>query len=106
MAHARAQGYSADPADEGHAPYHGYYYKLSTRQGLAASGGVRDYLVGGHLSGGFALIAFPATWGDSGVMTFIVNQNGIVYQKNFGPDTAKLAAAIAEFNPDMSWKTR
>jgi hypothetical protein len=106
MAHARAEGYSSNPADEGHAPYHGYYYKILTRQGAAAPGGAHDYLVGGHMAGGFALIAFPAIWGDSGVMTFIVNQNGIVYQKNLGPDTVKIAAAITEFNPDLSWKTR
>ena len=106
MAHARAEGYSDNPPDQEHAPYHGYYYRILTRQGPAASGGARDYVVDGHMTGGFALIAFPATWGDSGVMSFIVNQNGIVYQKNLGADTAKTAAAITEFNPDISWKTR
>jgi hypothetical protein len=106
MAHARAEGYSSNPADEGRAPYHGYYYRILTRQGAMAPGGARDYLVEGHMTGGFALVAFPATWGDSGVMTFIVNQSGIVFQKNLGPDTAKIAATITEFNPDLSWKTR
>ena len=106
MAHARAEGYSGNPPDPEHAPYHGYYYRILTRQGPAASGGARDYIVDGHMTGGFALIAFPATWGDSGVMTFIVNQNGIVYRKNLGADTAKTAVAITEFNPDISWKTR
>ena len=106
MAHAHAEGYSYNPPDAEHAPYHGYYYKILIRQGAAAPGGARDYVVDGHMTGGFALVAFPATWGDSGVMTFIVNQNGIVYQKNLGADTAKLAAAITEFNPDYSWKTR
>ncbi len=85
MAHARAEGYSGDAPDEAHAPYHGYYYRILTRQGAAAPGGARDYLVDGHMTGGFALIAFPATWGDSGVMSFIVNQNGIVYQKISDP---------------------
>lgn len=106
MAHARAQGYSSNPAEEGRAPYHGYYYRILTRQGPAAPGGARDYLVDGHMTHGFALIAFPATWGDSGVMTFIISQNGIVYQKNLGPETAKIASAITAFNPDLSWRTR
>lgn len=106
MAHAHTEGYSYNPPDTEHAPYHGYYYRILLRQGAAAAGGARDYVVDGHMTGGFALVAFPATWGDSGVMTFIVNQNGIIYQKNLGPDTTKLAAAISEFNPDFSWKTR
>jgi hypothetical protein len=107
MAHARAEGYGiGDSANEPPQPYHGYFYKTLTRQGPAAPGGARDYIANGHMTGGFALIAFPAKYGDSGIMTFIVSQNGIVYQKNLGRDTATRAAAIAEFNPDMSWKTR
>ncbi len=105
MAHARAEGYGHH-AKGVHAPYHGYFYKILTRQGAATPGGVRDYMADGHMTGGFALIAFPATYGNSGVTTFIVNQDGIVYEKNLGPDTAKVAASITEFNPDLTWKTR
>jgi hypothetical protein len=105
MAHARAEGY--DAADtEPRAPYHGYFYKILTRQGAAASGGARDYIVNGHLTEGFALVAYPAKYGDSGVMTFVINQAGIVFEKNLGPNTATVAPAIAEFNPDMTWMTR
>jgi hypothetical protein len=104
MAHARAEGY--DSADVPHAPYHGYFYKVLTRQGAEAPGGARDYIAGGHMTAGFALIAFPAKYGDSGVMTFVVNQAGIVFEKDLGPNTASVATAIAEFNPDATWKTR
>jgi hypothetical protein len=106
MAKARAEGYGAQAGSEAPQPYHGYFYRILTRQGPAAPSGAHDYIVNGHMTGGFALIAIPAKYGDSGIMTFIVNQNGIVYQKNLGRDTATLAAAITEFNPDMSWKTR
>lgn len=109
MARARAEGYgssadSGDAASTQHAPYHGYHYAILTRQGAAAPGGAKDYIVDGHMVGGFALIAFPATYGDSGVKTFIVNQDGIVYEKDLGPDTATIAKAITEFNPDAGWK--
>jgi len=104
MAHARAEGY--DSGDEPHAPYHGYFYKVLTRQGAAAPGGARDYIVSGHMTAGFALIAFPAKYGDSGVMTFVVNKAGIVFEKDLGPNTPSVATAIAEFNPDATWKTR
>jgi hypothetical protein len=104
MAHARAEGY--DSGSEPHAPYHGYFYKVLTRQGAAAPGGARDYIVGGHMTAGFALIAFPAKYGDSGVMTFVVDKAGIVFEKDLGPHTASVANAIAEFNPDATWKTR
>jgi len=106
MAHARAEGYAAQSESGGRVPYHGYFYKILTRQGASAPGGARDYLADGHMSGGFALVAFPATYGDSGVMTFVVNQDGIVFEKNLGPNTAALASAIAAFDPDRSWKTR
>jgi hypothetical protein len=107
MAHARAEGYDDGdhPDQDKHAPYQGYFYKILTRQGAAAPGGARDYVVNGHMTGGFALIAFPAAYGDSGVMTFVVNQDGIVFEKNLGPDTAIVAGAIAEFNPDITWRT-
>jgi len=93
----RAEGY--DSADVPHAPYHGYFYKVLTRQGAEAPGGARDYIAGGHMTAGFALIAFPAKYGDSGVMTFVVNQAGIVFEKDLGPNTASVATAIAESIP-------
>jgi len=102
VASARAEGY--DTAGEGDGkPYHGYRYKILTRQGKAASGGARDYVAKGHMIGGFALLAFPARYGDSGIMTFIVSHDGVVYQKNLGPETATVAGAISEFNPDQGW---
>jgi hypothetical protein len=107
MASARAEGY-AKPDAQGqvqHAPYHGYFYKILTRQGPAAPGGARDYIAGGHMTGGFALIAFPAKYRDSGVMTFIISQDGVVFEKDLGRDTATIAAGMTEFNPDRSWKT-
>lgn len=103
MASARAEGYDANDTQSERAPYHGYYYKILTRQGEHASGGARDYIVKGHMIGGFATVAFPATYGDSGVMTFIVNQDGVVYEKNLGPDTAQTAGQMTEFDPDPSW---
>jgi hypothetical protein len=104
VARARAEGYRRPPAPRP-IPYHGYYYRILTRQGANAPGGARDYLVNGHMRGGFALLAFPAKHGSSGVMTFLVNQIGIVYQKNLGPDTAALAARITAFDPDPTWTT-
>ena len=88
MAHARAEGYGHH-AKGVHAPYHGYFYKILTRQGAVTPGGTRDYVADGHMTGGFALIAFPATYGNSGVMTFIVNQDGIVYEKISDPTRQK-----------------
>ncbi len=105
VAHARAEGYAGKDSKKGPSPYHGYVYRIITRQGAHAPGGARDYRVDGHLTGGFALLAFPAKWGDSGIMTFMVNQDGIVFEKNLGPQTARLARAITEFDPDLSWQT-
>ncbi|MGE5170177.1 MAG: DUF2950 domain-containing protein [Rudaea sp.] len=93
---AKEEGYRAQP-------YHGYYYRILTRQGASARGGAYDYVVDGKMIGGFALVAYPALWGASGVMTFIVNHDGIVYQKNLGPKTAAIAGAMARFDPDSSW---
>jgi len=105
MAAARAEGYggSDQQAPGQNQPYHGYFYKILERQGPDAPGGARNYLVGGHMTAGFALLAFPAKYGDSGVTTFIVNQDGLVYEKDLGRDTATVAAAITEFNPDLTW---
>ncbi len=96
MASARAEGYERQP-------YHGYYYKILKAQGKDAPGGAYSYLAGKRMIGGFALVAFPAQYGVSGVMTFIVNQDGVVYQKNLGRDTARIARTMTVFNPDPSW---
>ena len=102
MVSARAEGY--DTATGERTPYQGYFYKILTRQGGAAPGGAYDYLAKGHMIGGFALVAFPARWADSGVMSFLINQDGVIYEKNLGPDSAAAARAMTEFNPDESWR--
>jgi Protein of unknown function (DUF2950) len=84
-------------------PYHGYYFKILTRQGPHARGGPYDYVINGNMIAGFALVAFPDKWGSSGVMTFVVNQQGRVYERNLGPETASIAGAIDEYNPDPTW---
>jgi hypothetical protein len=85
-------------------PYHGYYYRVLTQQGPTAPGGTLDYVVHGRMIGGFALIAYPAQYGNSGVMTFLVNHQGIVYEKDLGPDTARLALGTVAFSPDGTWQ--
>ena len=99
---ARAEGYLQSDAPRG-APYHGYIYRLITRQGPQAPGGAYEYMVNGELLGGFALIAFPADYGSSGIMTFIVNHEGVVYSRDLGPHTEHVAMGIVEFNPDAMW---
>lgn len=103
MVHAQAQGYSTKSGGA-RSPYHGYYYRILTRQGEAAKGGAYDYIVNGRMIGGFALVAFPARYGVSGIMTFIINHDDVVYQKDLGPETAEMAK-MTSFNPDPSWKT-
>jgi Protein of unknown function (DUF2950) len=98
---ASKEGYKAG---EGRSPYHGYYYKIITQQGPHAPGGAAHYVVNGKMIGGFALVAYPADYRNSGVMTFIVNHAGTVYQKDLGPDTARLAEKITSFDPDSTWK--
>ena len=83
--------------------YHGYYYRILKRQGAGAPGGAYDYLVKGKMKGGFALIAMPAEYGNSGIMTFMVNHDGTVFQKDLGPNTTKVAAKIDAFAPDQGW---
>ena len=100
IAEATAQGYRPGG---GRTPFHGYYFKILTKQGPAAPGGQVDYIVRGKMIGGFALVAYPAEYRNSGVMTFIVNHTGNVFQKDLGPDTAKLAERMTSFNPDQSW---
>ena len=102
---ARAQrGLCARRATRKAEPYHGYIYRVLKGQGPDAHGGAYDYMVGDKMLGGFALIASPAEYGTSGVMSFIVNHDGVVYSKDLGPDTSKAAAEIQAFNPDKSWK--
>jgi hypothetical protein len=101
VAEATAQGYRAGG---GRAPFHGYYFKILTKQGAAAPGGELEYVVHGKMIGGFALVAYPAEYRNSGVMTFIVNHAGTVFQKDLGPDTAKLAERMSAFNPDKTWQ--
>jgi DUF2950 family protein len=103
FADARAEGYLQPGTPRG-SPYHGYIYRLLTRQGPQAPGGAYDYMVNGELLGGFGLIAFPAEYGSSGVMTFIVNHDGVVYSRDLGPHTEQVAMGIVEFNPDSMWK--
>lgn len=103
LAAAADEGY-AHPGAQSLAPYHGYYYRILTRQGKAAPGGARDYIVRGKLIGGFAVLAYPARYRASGVMTFVIDDAGVIYQKNLGPNTRAAAASIVAFDPDESWK--
>jgi hypothetical protein len=80
------------------------YYRILTGQGKHAPGGVKKYLVNGKMTGGFAFVAYPAEYRDSGVMTFIVNRDGIVYQKDLGPNTATRARILSLYDPDATWK--
>jgi len=96
-------GESFVPKDAG-AGYHGYRYRILTAQGPAAKGGARSYLIGKHMVSGYALLAWPVKYGTTGVMSFIVNQEGVVYERDLGPQTEKAAAAIKAFNPDGDWK--
>jgi hypothetical protein len=103
FAEARAEGYQLGTAAGG-TPYYGYRYKILTSQGPAAMGGAYDYIVGGNMLSGVGMIAYPAQHGFSGVMSFIVNHDGVVYQKDLGPETASVAAAMPVFNPDDTWQ--
>jgi hypothetical protein len=84
-------------------PYFGYYFRILTRQGKHAPGGRYDYVINGNMIGGFALVAFPADYGNTGIMTFLVSHHGKVYQKDLGPRTAEIAKAMQEYNPDATW---
>ena len=104
VAQARTAGYRPGAPHLEPRPYYGYFFRILTRQGPRAPGGAKDYIVNGHMTGGFALVAYPAIHGDSGIMTFIVDQDGIVYEKNLGAGTKRIAAAIADYNPDETWQ--
>ena len=100
MAKAAKEGYTGRALS----PYHGYYYKILKAQGKHASGGAYSYVVKGMMMGGFALVAYPAEYGSSGIMTFIVNQEGVVYQKDLGKKTRKIAEAMTLYDPDETWQ--
>jgi DUF2950 family protein len=102
VAQARRKGYKRAAGKP--MPYHGYYYKMLTGQGADAPDGAYDYVVRGKMIGGFALVTYPAQYGSSGIMTFIVNHDGVVYEKDLGPNTAATAQSMTKFNPDKTWK--
>jgi hypothetical protein len=97
---AKALGYSRSDKPQ---PFNGYYYKMLTEQGSAAKGGAKDYVAGGRMTGGFAVLAWPAKYRDSGIMTFIVGKDGVVYEKDLGENSADAAATIAAYNPGEGW---
>jgi hypothetical protein len=101
LVYATAEGYKAKP--DAHAPFQGYFFKILTKQGTHAPGGAKDYIVDGKMAGGFAFVAYPAEYGNSGVMTFIINQDGVLLQKDLGKTTTEQATAMNEFDPDPSW---
>ena len=105
FAAAHAGGYGEAAIGGTREPYHGYYFRILTRQGTHAPGGARDFVVGGRMTRGFALVAYPAVYGDSGIMTFIVSQDDIVYEKNLGTQTEAIARRLAQYDPDPSWRT-
>lgn len=106
VANAREEGYmqKRKEGEHGPRPFHGYYFRILKQQGPSAPGGKFNYVINGNMVAGHALVAYPAKWGVSGVMTFIVNQRGRVYQKNLGPKTGEIARRMKEYNPDLTWK--
>ena len=103
LARAAEEGYAFRKGEKP-VPYHGYYFKILKRQGSNAPGGELDYMVGGKMVGGFGLLAYPAEYGVSGIMTFVVNQQGIVYEKDLGAGTKEIAKATIKYDPDKTWK--
>jgi hypothetical protein len=104
VAAATEEGYALKGGEEGPRPYHGYYYRLLTAQGPAAPGGEMEYLAQGKLIGGFAVVAWPAEYGNSGLKTFMVSHQGVVYEKDMGEGTDALARTMTVFNPDGTWQ--
>lgn len=102
VAYASAEGYAGNT--QAPQPFHGYLYRILTKQGEKAHGGAREYVVNGTMTGGFAILAYPAEYGNSGAMSFLINQDRVVFEKNLGENTADLAKAITAFNPDDTWK--
>jgi hypothetical protein len=103
VASAVAEGYVKDQ-NGAPTPYHGYYYRILTRQGKNGPGGAKSYIVNGKMTQGFAFVAYPAEYRSSGVMTFIVTEDGVVYQKDLGKKTDVLAKAVKQYNPDSTWE--
>jgi hypothetical protein len=101
-AFATAEGYSVKP--DSHMPFHGYYFHMLSRQGSHAQGGAKDYVLDGKMVGGFAFVAYPAEYRNSGVMTFIINADGVLLEKDLGNSTTEIATSMTEFDPDASWK--
>lgn len=104
VAKATKEGYTRKKPGEKPSPYHGYYYKILKAQGEKAPGGAYDYVVNGKMIGGFALVAYPAEYGNSGVMTFVVNHEGAVYQKDLSKETEKIVSVLKKYDPDKTWK--
>jgi hypothetical protein len=104
IARATEEGYSFKKKGEKSLPYHGYYFKILKHQGSNAPGGELDYIVDGRMVAGFGLVAYPAEYGVSGIMTLIVNQQGIVHEKDLGPKTEEIAKAMKKYDPDKTWK--
>jgi hypothetical protein len=104
VAAAVAEGYTSKKEGAAATPYRGYLYHVLTAQGSHAPGGAKSYIVDGKMTGGFAFIAFPAAYRSSGVMTFVICQNGVVFRKDLGPNTGKIAEAMNSFDPNPSWK--
>ena len=101
-AFATAEGYRVKP--DSHMPFHGYYFHMLSRQGSHAQGGAKDYVLDGKMVGGFAFVAYPAEYRNSGVMTFIINEDGVLLEKDLGNSTTEIATSMTEFDPDASWK--
>ena len=101
-AFATSEGYSVKP--DSHMPFHGYYFHMLSRQGSHAQGGAKDYVVDGKMVDGFAFVAYPAEYRNSGVMTFIINQDGVLLEKDLGNNTKAMATAMTEFDPDPDWR--
>jgi Protein of unknown function (DUF2950) len=100
-AYATAEGYTAKP--EGHTAFHGYYFRMLKGQSDKAPGGAKDYMINGKMTGGFAFVAYPAEYGNSGVMTFLINQDDVLLQKDLGKTTIEIATAMNKFDPNASW---
>jgi hypothetical protein len=102
IAKASTEGYAG--SGDGPQPYHGYFFRILRSQGKNAPGGAYRYVINGNMVAGFAVLALPAVYGSSGIMTFVVNQNGIVYEKDLGPNTGKLVKTMKAYDPDKTWK--
>ena len=103
MAQAVEEGYPGERVAGKRVPYHGYFFRILTEQGADTPDGARSYIANDHMTAGFALVAWPALYGASGIMSFIVNQDGTVFQTDLGPNTACWGVTMKRYNPDLSW---